>query len=264
MPKACAGCVHLFLFFCAVMKDKFSEAPADYKQYRPLYPKALVEELAGMLAYRGVCWDCGTGNGQLALMLADEFNLVCATDISARQLQEAPPHKGILYSVQPAGDTDFPADFFDLVTVAQAIHWFDFDAFYAEVKRVLKPEGLLAVIGYNLLNISPAVDIVIRNFYDSVIGPYWDKERRYIDENYQTIPFPFEEIAMPAFTMETDWNFLQLLGYLNTWSAVKNYTAANGHNPVELIAEELQHAWGDEKRVKKVTFPLLLRVGRIS
>ena len=245
------------------MNDHFSTHPADYARYRPTYPDELFTYLRTILPGTENAWDCATGNGQAAKSLAAIFSHVYATDISQSQLDNAMRLPNLHYSVQPAEATNFPADFFDLIMVAQAVHWFDFTKFYTEVARTARRKALLVIAGYGRLSITPEMDRIIDRLYFDMVGPYWNKERRYIDENYQTVPFPFEEIPAPAFRMNYEWTVTQLIGYLKTWSAVKHYQKANNCNPVELIAEELNTAWG---RIEKqsIRFPLLLRIGRIE
>ncbi|WP_461532686.1 class I SAM-dependent methyltransferase [Sinomicrobium sp.] len=243
------------------MKDLFSGHAADYSRFRPSYPEALVSYLASMPKSREIAWDCGTGSGQLAGALAAYFKSVYATDISEKQMQNAVQTPNIHYSVCPAESTSFADKQFDLITVAQAVHWFDFDAFYKEVKRVLKPGGSLAVTGYALLEVDSEVDEVILELYSGLLKGYWDPERRYIDEEYKTIPFPFTEIESPKFRNEYQWSLAQLTGYLETWSAVKHYTRDKGVSPVALVGDQLKAAWGDAD-TKTVNFPILLRVGR--
>lgn len=243
------------------MKDNFSTQASHYARFRPTYPPELIAHLAAAVPARGAAWDCGTGNGQVALLLAEHFESVYATDISAKQLNEAPAHPRIRYAVEPAEACQAPDGSFDLIVVAQAIHWFDFGRFYAEVGRLLRPGGLLAVVGYGLFHTdSTGVDAVIRRFYTAVIGKYWDPERRYVDEEYRTIPFPFREIALPEFAMAYRWTVDDLLGYLGTWSAMQHYRKAEGEDPVAGIEAELRAAWG-RAEVRAVRFPLLLRVG---
>jgi len=243
------------------MKDNFSTGSDQYALFRPTYPAALFGYLLSLVPRRERAWDCGTGNGQVAVMLAESFGRVEATDISAAQLKSAVPHERVSYSVQPAEKTFFPDDAFDLITVAQAIHWFDFDAFYREVERTIRPGGVLAVIGYDRPRISPAVDAVLDRFYHDVVGPFWDRERRYIDEQYRTIPFPYPEIAAPPFSIDVEWSFGHLIGYIGTWSAVKHYQKAKGEDPVEGIHADLKKNWGGDV-VKKARFPILLRVAK--
>ena len=245
------------------MKDNFSSGSDKYAQYRPTYPDAFITFLQSLLPVKENAWDCATGNGQVAQKLSHFFNKVYATDISQSQLDNAVQLSNIHYSLQPAESTSFQDDFFDLVIVGQAVHWFQFDAFYAEVKRTAKEGALLALIGYGNLQINKDVDAVIHQLYETILGPYWDAERRYLDEAYQALPFPFQEIEGPKFDNTYQWTLEHLVGYLNTWSAVKHYTNQNGHNPLDLIYKNLQHAWGSNKTLW-VQFPLLLRIGRIT
>lgn len=243
------------------MKDNFSLQAAEYVLYRPTYPKELYDYLYTLVRSNDWAWDCATGNGQVATILAQKFKKVYATDISEKQLQQALKLPNITYNVESSDKASIADDSFDLITVAQAIHWFNFDAFYSEVKRTLKPGGVLAVIGYGLMFIDKRVDRVIYKLYENMLGKYWDSERRYIEEGYKTIPFPFEEIIAPHFQIKTSWNFNQMIGYLNTWSALQHYKKANDRNPLEYLLTELKEAWGNDA-VKDVHFPVLLRIGK--
>lgn len=222
------------------MKDNFSSQSDQYAKYRPTYPMSFFDYLNTIVKSKNTAWDCGTGNGQVAVQLAKSFKNVYATDISKAQLEQAFHHDSIEYSVQSAEETNFPNNFFDVILVAQAVHWFDFDKFYKEVRRTAKKEAKLVIIGYGKLEINPILDQIINDFYKNVIGKYWDKERRYIDQNYQTIPFPFEELEVPTFSNTYDWTLEHLIGYLNTWSAVKHYYKKNGENPIDLIYPKLE------------------------
>lgn len=243
------------------MKDNFSSQSAEYAVYRPTYPQELYDFLFSLVNEKDAAWDCATGNGQVARILAQHFQKVYATDISEKQLSQALQLPNILYKVESSDRADVPDDSFDLVTVAQAIHWFNFEAFYAEVKRTLKPDGVIAVFGYGLMLIDKKVDQVIHKLYEDILGKYWDSERRYIEEGYKTIPFPFEEVTAPHFQIKTTWSFSQMIGYLNTWSSLQHYKKANERNPLEYLMIELKDAWGDDAE-KEVRFPILLRVGR--
>jgi len=242
------------------MKDNFSTQAAEYAIYRPTYPIELYDFLFKLVAHKHAAWDCATGNGQVASILAQHFQHVYATDISEKQLSQALPLPNVVYQVESSDQVNVTDQSFDLITVAQAIHWFNFDAFYSEVKRTLKPNGIIAVIGYGLMSIDKKVDQVIHKLYETILGKYWDSERRYIEEGYKTIPFPFEEIVAPHFQIKTTWNFNQLIGYLNTWSSLQHYKRANDRNPLEYVLTELKEAWGDDAE-KDVRFPVLLRVG---
>ena len=244
------------------MKDNFSTQSDKYAKYRPSYPGSLFKYLLTLVPDNTHAWDCGTGNGQVAEQLAVYFDRVSATDISQQQIDNAVAMPNIFYSVRAAEKTEFSENTFALITVAKAIHWFNFDAFYKEARRTLRNEGILAVIGYGLLSISPDIDDIITEFYQNIIGPYWDKERKYIDENYQTIPFPFQEIQPPSFAINFEWTLDHLIGYLETWSAVKHYQKKNGQNPVAIIYPGLSKAWaGAETRTG--SFPILLRIAKI-
>ena len=243
------------------MKDNFSTQAAEYAIYRPTYPIELYDFLFKLVAQKHAAWDCATGNGQVASVLAQHFQHVYATDISEKQLSQALPLPNVVYKVESSDQVNVTDQSFDLITVAQAIHWFNFDAFYSEVKRTLKPNGIIAVIGYGLMSIDKKVDQVIYKLYEEILGKYWDSERRYIEEGYKTIPFPFEEIVAPHFQIKTTWNFNQMIGYLNTWSSLQHYKKANDRNPLEYVLTELKEAWGDDAE-KDVRFPVLLRVGK--
>lgn len=243
-------------------KDNFSSQSDQYAKYRPTYPAEFFNYLNSIIPRKQNAWDCGTGNGQVAYELAKIFDNVFATDISQSQIDNALQADNISYSVQPAESTHFNNNLFDLVIVAQAIHWFDFDRFYAEARRTAKEHALFCVIGYGRIQISETIDALITNFYTSVIGKYWDKERRYVDEDYKTIPFPFDEIQTPRFQNRHQWSLEHLIGYLNTWSAVKHFIKKNGYNPVEQLRPEIELYWGNAAE-KEVVFPLLLRVGKV-
>ncbi len=245
----------------ATFKDHFSAQAADYARYRPRYPRALFAYLASLCPEHELAWDCATGNGQAAHSLAEHFTQVIATDASAEQIANAAPHAGVDFQVAPAAQSPLATHAADLITVAQALHWFDHDAFYAEVDRVLKPNGVLAVWTYSLLRFNPALDAVIKHYYGEVVGSYWPVERRLVEEEYRPIPFPFDEITPPAFSLTLAWSLDELFGYLRTWSATRRFMEDNDTNPISQIADDLTKAWGDaEKRLAFWTLPL--RVGR--
>jgi SAM-dependent methyltransferase len=243
------------------MKDNFSHKSECYARFRPTYPKELFDFLLSLISGRMTAWDCGTGNGQVAVELAKHFETVFATDISESQVSHAPRKNNIVYKVERAEKTSFQDNQFDLITVAQAVHWFDFSLFHNEVKRTLKPNGILAIIGYPLPSIDARTDLIVKQFYENILGGYWDDERKYIDELYQTIPFPYTEITTPAFFSRYNWNRDQFIGYLGTWSAVQHYIRKNNTNPTDTIIDDVDQCWNDST-VKTVTFPILLRVGR--
>jgi len=243
-------------------KDHFSGHAERYSRFRPKYPDALFGWLSSLTVRHERAWDCGTGNGQAAVALAGYFAEIVATDLSEQQIAHAEQNPRVKYRVAAAENSGIESQSVDLAVVAQALHWFDLPAFYAEVRRVVRPEGVLAVWCYELATITPAVDAVVRRLYRDVVGPFWPAERRLIEERFVTIPFPFSEIEPPAFTMLADWSFDELVGYLGTWSAVEAYRRQIGTDPVTAILAELRNAWG-EAGVHRITWPLHIRVGRI-
>lgn len=226
----------------------FGQQSSDYLQFRPDYPDALYRYLATMVANHELAWDCGTGNGQAAVKLADYFKKVIATDLNQGQLAVAIQKDNITYTCAPAENSKIPDNSVDLITIAQALHWFHFPKFYQEAKRVSKKEGLIAAWCYSLGHINEALDAVIKKLYSDILGnQYWPKERVYIDKHYQTIPFPFKKMDTPQFEIVKNITYSQLIGYLNTWSALKEYKEKNQVNPLDLMEIELAKAWGSHE-----------------
>jgi SAM-dependent methyltransferase len=246
-------------------KDYFSAQAAAYAAFRPHYPPALFEYLASLSDRRDVAWDCATGSGQAALGLAAHFARVIATDASAEQIAQAAAHHRVEYHVAAAECSALPAGAVDLVTAAQALHWFDVPAFYREVRRVLAPGGTLAVWCYGNPSLpEPALDRVLREFTEGTLGEYWPPERRLVLAGYRTIAFPFEEIAVPAFTLEARATLSTFVGYLRTWSGTRRYVEARGADPIPQVEAELRRHWGDPDRQLVVRWPLRMRAGRVG
>lgn len=246
-------------------KDHFSTQATDYAKYRPDYPHELFDYI--LLHCRGshVAWDCGTGNGQVAVALSNYFEHVAATDPSTKQIENAMPAPNVQYSIATAEASGLPDACADLITVGQAAHWFDFDRFYAETRRVAKPGALLMMWGYGLNTISPEVDAVVNEFYAHTVGPYWPAERKHLDEEYRTIPFPFEKLEVPPFTMQQEWSLPDFVGYLSTWSSVQAYIKEHKTNPLQALWPKLANAWdGDPALVKTVTWPLYVLAGYVQ
>ena len=243
------------------MKDLFSQNSQLYKQARPDYPHSVIHEILKHTPEHSFAWDCGAGSGQCTPLLVPYCEQNVATDLSESQLQSAPYFENVSYQIQIAEQTIFANQSFDLISVAQAIHWFDFEKFYAEVRRTLKLNGLLAVVGYGLLEIQDQqVNTMIQALYYEKLAGCWDAERRYIDEAYQTIPFDFDEITVPKFSMTYQWTAAQLLKYLSTWSAIKNYQDQYAEHALLDLAEYLQ----DLEQEFEITFPVFLRLGRVK
>lgn len=243
-------------------KDHFSTASERYAAFRPDYPPALFAWLAAQCAQHDTAWDCATGSGQAALGLAPHFRRVVATDASAEQISHATPHAAIEYRVAPAEASGLPDRSVDLITVAQAAHWFDLPRFHAEAARVLRPGGVLALWGYGRLTLPGELDPPFQHFYAGTVGPYWPPERRLIDDAYRGLDFPFAEIEPPAFFIEVEWTLPRLLDYLSTWSAVKRYQAALGTDPLPALMAEIEPLWGRADVARHLRWPLFLRVGR--
>ncbi|KAA2244224.1 class I SAM-dependent methyltransferase [Salinarimonas soli] len=244
-------------------KDHFSQASSLYAARRPTYPAALVDYLADLAPRTALALDAGCGTGQLSGLLARRFDRVIATDASAAQIASAVPHERVEYRVTPAQASGLDSGSVDLITVAQAAHWFDLEPFYAEVRRVARPGAVLALVTYGILTIDETVDPVFAEFYWTVVGPYWPPERRHVEEGYRSLPFPFAELEAPPLSIELAWTLDALVGYLDTWSAVRAAEKALGASPVPAAREALARVWGDPARERPVRFPLSLRAGRV-
>jgi hypothetical protein len=244
-------------------KDLFSQVAEKYQAYRPQYPPSLIRYVLAHASARENAWDAATGNGQAASLIAPHVARVYATDYSQRQISLAKPDPRITYSVCPAEHTDFPDHFFDLITVAQAYHWLDFDAFAREVRRIARVGALIAVWGYGLVESSDRrISDIIEKFYGVTLKGYWDPERRYVEDAYQSAPFPFEELPPARFRTAMNYASEGLIGLLKSWSAVQQFVRVNHFNPVDRIAPEIRRIWkpGDNP---VFSFPLFLRLGRV-
>lgn len=244
------------------MKDYFSTQSKTYAAFRPTYPDDLYEFIFQNVKSKDNAWDCATGNGQVAHKLAQHFRNVEATDISAQQLEHGIRKENIHYSIAPAEKTGFQDHQFDLITVAQALHWFDREAFYKEVRRVCKPGGILAVWGYSMLTIDPAIDQLIGEFYNDTVGQYWDSARRLVEDEYRSIEFPFESIAAPPFSIEVKWTLEQLGGYLSSWSATQNFIKEKRYDPVDELIKTMKR--DNHQTLMPVSFPLFMRIGIVK
>jgi SAM-dependent methyltransferase len=243
-----------------MVQDHFSSVAAKYAECRPSYPVSLATWLGGLTPGRARAWDCGTGSGQAAVMLATAFDHVVATDPSPEQLKHAQAHSRVEYRLGPEAASGLASASCDLVTAAQAAHWFDLPAFYAEVHRVLKPNGVLAIWGYAPILVAPAIDPVVAWFEHQRVGPYWPAGRELANTQYRTLPFPYARLEAPAFVMERHWTCLEFLGYVSTWSAVQRCREAEGRDPMLEMAAALEPVWGADPR--DVRWPLHLLVGR--
>ena len=243
--------------------DRFAGVARDYAAFRPTYPPALFDWLATIVPARSLAWDCATGSGQAAIDLAERFESVIATDASRHQLAHAASHPRVEYRHAPADASGIPASSVDLVTVAQALHWFDVGRFYAECERVLVPGGVLAVWSYGPLRVAGgSVDRVVQEYYHDILGPYWPAERALVDSSYASVVLPYPQLVAPVFHMEAWWTLAELLGHLGTWSSTAAYREATEQDPLELIDRRLARAWRDPEGERQVIWPLTVLVCR--
>ncbi|MDX2045673.1 MAG: class I SAM-dependent methyltransferase [Chitinophagaceae bacterium] len=246
-------------------KDLFSGQSADYARYRPSYPIELIEYITAFVKEKNKVWDCATGNGQAAVLLAPHFKQVCASDLSAKQIQQATAHPKVVYTVCQAEQTPYDDNSFDLITVAQAYHWLNFDAFAKEAERVSKPGGTIAVWCYGLFfTEDDNMNRLIKDFYTGTVGPYWDKERKYIDEELKTVPFPYKEAEVKkSFSITVNWDINDVCGYISSWSSVQHFIKERGFNPLDELCSQL-HAYDKDNSRKDFQFPVYLRIGKIE
>ena len=243
-------------------KDHFSRLASQYAEFRPLYPGALFDLLARVAPSRSHAWDCACGSGQATLDLAERFDSVIATDGSAQQIAAARSHARVTYRVARAETSGIESASIDVITVAQGLHWFDRPAFYEETRRVLRPAGVLAVWTYGIPRLNDVnLDRVMQAFYWETVGAYWPPERRYVEDGYRSIDFPFSELTAPSLSMRENWTLPQFIGYVRSWSSVGRYVDDKGEDPVVQMEEQFTPYWG--ARARDVSWPLSLRLGRV-
>ena len=241
----------------------FKTQAALYAEYRPDYPAELFEFVAANAPARRLAWDCACGNGQAAVGLAEHFERVIATDASPEQISHARPHKRIEYRVAAAEESKLPSASADAITVTQALHWLNHEKFYAEARRVLVPKGTLTVTVYTDAIMDDAkLDATFQHYNKQVVGPYWPAERKIVNEEYRSLPFPFERIPPPKLTLERQWSLAELAGYLRSWSATVRYVEANGTDPVVRFEREMAENWGDPQDRRTIRWPFVVMSGR--
>lgn len=239
----------------------FGEMSSEYLKYRPDYPEALFQYLANISKHHKLVWDVGTGNGQAAFQLSNYFDKVIATDINQNQLTVAPQKINISYQVGPSEKTSLLSHSVDLITCAQSMHWFDLEKFYEEVRRVSKPEAYIAAWSYHLPLISTEIDKCVKKLHNEILHDFWPAERRFVDERYQTLPFPFKREQTPMFSIKKTYQLDQFLGYLGSWYAVKEYHKSKQKNPLELIYDDLKSAWNNQNEYI-ITWPIYMLLGK--
>lgn len=242
--------------------DHFSSHAAAYAAHRPRYPAALASWLASIAPARERALDCGCGSGQLSSLLAEHFAKVIATDASAEQIAGAQPHPSIEYRVAPAEDSRLPDASIDLLSAAQAAHWFDLPAFFTEARRLLKPDGGIALISYAGMEPRGDIEAIVEHFRLRTLDAYWPPERAMVENGYRDIALPFEPVESPPFTMDVEWPLPALIGYLDTWSAVRAMEQRVGRSPFDAVAAELAEAWGDPASCRTISWPLTILAAR--
>lgn len=244
-------------------RPDFSPFAEEYARFRPSYPAALFEFLASLVERHSLAWDCATGNGQAAVSLADHFRRVVATDVSAEQIRRAKAHPCVEYRVAPAEASGLETDSVDLVAVAAALHWFDLEAFYGEVRRVLRPRGILAVWTYHAAIIDGPLGEVIGPLYWDLLRDYFAAGARLVDDRYEDLSLPGEPLEVPEFRMAADWTLDQFHGYVSSWSGTQRYMQERGEDPFERIAGEAARLWENPQSARPIQWPLILRVSRL-
>lgn len=242
--------------------DEFSPLASDYARYRPHYPPALFDWLAALAPSRQLAWDVATGNGQAAIALAERFVRVVATDASSAQLAHATARNNVEYVCEHAEASALADQSVDLITVAQALHWFDMEGFFTEAKRVLKPNGLIAVWCYQNIEADGELNQVLQHYYHEVVGHYWPPQRQWVESGYRQLQWPFIDYPAMPFTLTAEWTLAGLRGYLSTWSASRRYQETHHSDPLLVIEPALEQAWGNASS-RTLRWPLTLRVGRL-
>jgi len=246
-----------------MFEDHYSGHADAYARYRPRYPDELFAWLASVILGRALAWDAGTGNGQVAIALTRHLDRVVATDASADQLARAEAHERVAYRNEPADWVSLPSDSVDLITAGAAAHWFELEGFYREVRRVGKSGAIVALFSYGPRDIADAVGPIVHRFQEEVLDGFWPERIQYVHDRYATLPFPFDEIAVPPFVMSAEWTLHELLAFLDTWSASQRYFQQRGTRAVDALAPDLARAWGDPVGRREICYPLFARVGRV-
>ncbi|MGH9464911.1 MAG: class I SAM-dependent methyltransferase [Thermoanaerobaculia bacterium] len=241
--------------------DHFSALASGYARHRPGYPPELFDWLAAAAPGRQRAWDAATGSGQAAAGLTERFVSVVATDASLAQVAAARRAAGLLYTIAMSEASPLLDQSFDLVAIGQALHWFDLGRFWPEVRRVLRPRGVVAAWTYDRVEVSPDVDRVLEWFNGELIAPYWPPERRHVETGYRDLSFPFARLHPPALAMEVEWSREELVGYLATWSSVGRYREALAEDPIGRLRAPLAAAWGSAAR-RRLRWPLTVLAGR--
>lgn len=246
------------------MRNWFDQGGRAYARFRPEYPVALARYLGEMAHNRDRAVDVGCGNGQLTVQLAQHFSVVVGADPSADQVANATAHPRIQYLCAPAEALPLPDDCADLITAAQAAHWFDLPRFYTEVRRIGRQNAIVALVSYGVLSLdSPELNERFGQFYWQEIGPYWPPERKLVDTGYVDLPFPFTELPAPESVIERDWGLAEFLGYISTWSATQRAKETGHEEILSRFASDLGRLWAPQERQRTIAWPVNMRLGRL-
>lgn len=248
----------------AAFNDNFSKQASIYVQFRPSYPHELFDYLQSLTPQHELAWDCGTGNGQSAIHLAEFYKKVFASDPSEAQIQNAFSHDQVVYRVEKAEEPSLASRTVDLITVAQAIHWFEIEKFYESAKRVLKKDGIIAVWAYGIPQVNKEIDKITQDFHDKTVGPFWQPQNKLIAQGYTTIPFPFREIEPPEFYIRKRFRLDDLLGHLRSWSATQKFIDQEQIDPLDDLKQQLSAYWKDPNEIKNVSWKIAIRVGKLA
>ena len=240
----------------------FDTKPEIYARSRPLYPDSLFEYLSSLCKEHQAAWDGACGNGQASVGLAQYFDVVQATDISKEQISNAIPNPKVKYSVQPSEHTNFLHDQFDLVCIAQALHWFNYDQFWPEVKRILKPGGIFTAWGYSWFSANNEIDDCINEKFLKIIEAWWAPQNKLLWDHYQNIPFPFEPLDSPEINLSVEWDLDQLFAFLHSWSATRQRMEEKGTAFFLEAFDSVKALWGDRGKKRKVDLDFCILVGR--
>ena len=241
--------------------ELFEDKADLYASSRPTYPKELFDFIGSLLVSKNEAWDCAAGNGQASTGLAKIFTKVEATDISKEQISNSFPLKNVNFSVQPGESTNFKDNQFDLVNVAQALHWFDYSKFWDEVSRVLKPNGVFVAYSYVWPNVDNNIDSILEEKIKSIIEPYWASNNKLAWDDYKTLDFPFSLMDVPKIDLKNNWNLDQFLNYIHTWSGTRRCMDNIGTDFFESAKDEMLRSWGDPEQKKLIKSPLTIIAG---
>ncbi|NZA28394.1 class I SAM-dependent methyltransferase [Luteimonas sp. SJ-92] len=241
--------------------DHFSAVAEAYAQARPEYPEALFDWIAAAAPSHGCAWEAGCGSGQASRALAARFDAVHATDPSAAQIARAHGPGNVRFAVEPGERCSLADAGVDAVCVAQALHWFDRSAFFAECARVLRPGGVLIAWGYQDIETDPVIRAAVEAFRED-IAACWPPERALVDSAYADFDWPFAALRLPAFAMTADWPLARLLGYFGSFSATKRFRDQHGMDPVAHHAPAIAAAWGDPEGSRRLRWPLFVHARR--